>query len=69
MGNRQPTLNDLVCVCVNPNKKLNVTNPFLFVNLNSIISIYMYTVTIKRINNKELHIIPFWKSMLNIFLI
>jgi hypothetical protein len=27
MGNHQPTVNDLVCVCVNPNKKLNVTNP------------------------------------------
>jgi hypothetical protein len=29
--NHQPTLNDLVCVCVcvNPNKKLNVTNPLL----------------------------------------
>jgi hypothetical protein len=52
MGNHQPTLNNLVCVCVcvNPNKKLNVTNSWLFVNLNSIISIYMYTVTIKKNN-------------------
>jgi hypothetical protein len=33
MGNHQPTVNDLVCVCVNPNKKPNVTNPCLFVNL------------------------------------
>jgi hypothetical protein len=31
--------------------------------------IYMYTITIKkRIINKELHIVPLWKSMLNVFL-
>jgi hypothetical protein len=29
----------------------------------------MYTVTIKRIFNKELHIVPFWKSMLNVFIV
>jgi hypothetical protein len=29
----------------------------------------MYTVTIKRLINKEMGIVPFWKSMLNVFLI
>jgi hypothetical protein len=29
----------------------------------------MYTVTLKRIINKEMHSVPFWKSMLNVFLI
>jgi hypothetical protein len=40
-----------LCVCVNLSKKLNVTNPLLFVNLNESISIYMYTVTIKKNNS------------------
>jgi hypothetical protein len=29
----------------------------------------MYTVAIKRVINNEPHLVPFWKSMLNVFFI
>jgi hypothetical protein len=47
--NHQPTFNDFVCD-ENHFKKIN-TNPLLFVKLNLIIYIYMYTITIKKINS------------------
>jgi hypothetical protein len=44
--NHQPTFNDLVCE-ENHFKRIN-TNPLLFVKLNEIIYIYVYTITIKK---------------------
>jgi hypothetical protein len=66
MGNHQTIPNDLVCG-LSHFKRANYP-PTTVVKLNLIIYIYMYTVTIKRIFNKVLHIVPFWKSMLNVFL-
>jgi hypothetical protein len=45
--NHQIIPNDRVCGCKSC-KKAKYTHPLLFVNLNQIIYIYMYTVTIKK---------------------
>jgi hypothetical protein len=69
--NHQPSLIAL-CGVVNHFKRLNIPTHYCWeVKLNYLhtyIYIYMYTVTIKKNFNKELHVVPFWESMLNVFL-
>jgi hypothetical protein len=50
-------------------KEIN-TNPLLFVYIRlNYFPIYVHSHYQKRIINKELHIVPFWKSMMNVFII
>jgi hypothetical protein len=57
-----------LCVVVNHFKRLNVpTTTVCEVKLNYI-HIYVHS-HYKKIFNKEQHIVPFWKSMLNVYLI